>query len=251
MDLTIVLKSGIVIGWFAFLFTCENLWPAAKKPTAGHVNHMGRNIALWITNIALSPLIVIPLSHWAVSIQLDWRPNQALLGFIFDIILLDFYMYWWHRANHEIKFLWRFHEIHHLDKFLDTTTAVRFHFGEIILGALLRVVMISLMGIPMTTVILFEALVIAAALFHHSNWRLPQKLEGALSQVIITPSIHWVHHEVHKKNTDSNYGTVFVFWDKLFGTKNKMARKLDMDLGVNDLQDRSLLALLIRPFVRK
>jgi sterol desaturase/sphingolipid hydroxylase (fatty acid hydroxylase superfamily) len=97
-------------------------------------------------------------------------------------------------------------------------------------------------------VVVFETLVLAAAIFHHSNLRLPSALEAALSRVIITPSIHWVHHHRVKADTDSNYGTVFSFWDRLFGTRSATPRTLDMAIGVEARDEQPFLGLFLQPF---
>ena len=88
-------------------------------------------------------------------------------------MLLDFWIYWWHRANHELSWLWRFHQVHHLDELLDSSSAVRFHFGEVFLSALARAPVIILLGIPLASVLVFEALILVGAIFHHSDARLP------------------------------------------------------------------------------
>src|ERR1043165_7061871 len=105
-----------------------------------------------------------------------------------------YWIYWWHRANHELPILWRFHEVHHRDAFLDATSALRFHFGEVVIAAVARAMVIFLLAIPLGSVLIFETLVLVAAIFHHSNARLPEALEQRLARWIITPSLHWVHH---------------------------------------------------------
>ncbi|MGH6719623.1 MAG: sterol desaturase family protein, partial [Alphaproteobacteria bacterium] len=161
---------------------------------------------------------------------------------------LDLLIYWWHRANHEVPFLWRFHAVHHLDRFLDTTTALRFHFGEVALSALFRAGIVVLLGYSLDSVLIFEAVLLIAALFHHSDLRLPPRLEGEISRVIITPALHWVHHHARRADTDSTYGTVFSFWDPLFGTTTPTRRTPDMVIGVEGADEADLGRLLVRPF---
>ena len=111
-------------------------------------------------------------------------------------MLLDLLIYWWHRANHRLPLLWRFHQVHHLDRFLDTTSALRFHFGEVLLSVLARAAVIVLLDIPIASVLVFETLVLVAAIFHRSGLRLAAGFERALARVVITPSIHWEHGTV-------------------------------------------------------
>ncbi len=254
----LVWKGLVVLIWFLLFFAGERLVPAAAEPrgrpaepAAGGWHRLGRNLGLWIINVGLSPLVVVPISLWASGAHLGWRPDwwQGTAGLLLDLLLLDFLIYWWHLANHRIPLLWRFHEVHHLDRFLDSTTALRFHFGEVVLSALARALIILLLGFPLSSILVFEALVLLAAIFHHSNLALPPGLERALSKVIITPSIHWVHHHAVRRDTDSNYGTVFSFWDPLFGTRSPTKRTPDMEIGVEDRRERPVWALLARPFM--
>ena len=246
-------KGYAVAAWLLLLFALERAMPAAPAPTDDGRwgwRRLLRNAGLWLVNTGLSPLIVIPVSLWAAGQSFGWRPDwwSGWPALLLDLLVLDFLIYWWHRANHVVPFLWRFHEIHHLDHFLDTTSAVRFHFGEVLLSALARAAVIVALDIPLASVIAFEAVVLVAALFHHSNLRLPAGLERALSRVIITPSIHWVHHHAVRADTDSNYGTLFSFWDPLFGSRSRTARTPGMAIGVERLAERPFVDLVIRPF---
>ena len=252
-------KGVAVLAWILAFFLAERWLPAARpRPPRGPASEsprggwhrIARNVGLWLTVTLLSPLIVLPLTYWASGHALAWRPAwwQGAPGLVLDILLLDVLIYWWHRANHEVAFLWRFHEVHHLDRFLDTTSALRFHFGEVLLSALARAGVILLLGFPFSSVVVFETLVICAAVFHHSNLRLPAGLERTLSRLVITPSIHWVHHHAVRADTDSNYGTIFSFWDPLFGTRSKTRRSPDMPIGTEGRREETLPALLIRPF---
>jgi sterol desaturase/sphingolipid hydroxylase (fatty acid hydroxylase superfamily) len=139
--------------------------------------------------------------------------------------------------------------VHHLDRFLDTTSAVRFHFGEVVLSALARAGVVLALNIPFVSVLVFEAVVLFAAIFHHSNVRLPPTLEGTLARLVVTPSIHWVHHHRVRRDTDSNYGTLFSFWDELFGSRSATKRTAEMPIGVERRDEQPLLRLLARPFL--
>ncbi len=257
-------KSLAVAAWLVLFVLAERLHPAAPAPRpvpdepSGGLARVARNLGLWLANVGLSPLVVLPLSLWAsqqgTAWGLDWRPVWwgawwgGWGGLLLDLLLLDFLIYWWHRANHEWGFLWRFHEVHHLDRFLDSTSALRFHFGEVLLSALARAVVIVVFAVPFTSVLVFEALVLMAAIFHHSNLALPAGLERALSRLVITPSIHWVHHHDRRVDTDSNYGTILSVWDPIFGTRNPMPRDPVMSIGVEGRNERPFLELLLWPF---
>jgi sterol desaturase/sphingolipid hydroxylase (fatty acid hydroxylase superfamily) len=103
---------------------------------------------------------------------------------------------------------------------------------------------------PLSSVVIFEIVVLASALFHHSNLKLPSGFERALSFFIVTPSIHWVHHHAKQSDTDSNYSTVLSLWDHVFSSRSKTSRSTDMKIGVERVAERSLTGLIIKPFRR-
>ncbi|MEA2783136.1 MAG: hypothetical protein QOK29_4680, partial [Rhodospirillaceae bacterium] len=105
-----------------------------------------------------------------------------------------------------------------------------------------------LIGFPLSSILAFEAAVLMAAIFHHSNLRLPVWLEAVLARLIITPSIHWVHHHRRRADTDANYGTIFSFWDRLFRSVSPTRRRPDMPIGVEGEEELGLIDLLRRPF---
>ncbi len=248
-------KSLAVGAWLAALFLAERLAPAAPWPdrdpwSAGNWRRVLRNALLWAINLGLSPLVVLPLTAAAAAGAPPWRPDwwQGWPGLALDLLLLDFLIYWWHRANHELPLLWRFHRVHHLDRFLDTSSALRFHFGEVLLSACARAAVVFALGFPFTSVLIFEGLLLGAAVFHHSNLRLPPAAERTLALVAVTPSIHWVHHHRVRRDTDSNYSTVLSVWDRLFGTLSSTPRDPGMPIGVEGQEEAGIAGLIARPF---
>ncbi|MEI8180068.1 sterol desaturase family protein, partial [Aestuariivirga sp.] len=179
-----------------------------------------------------------------------WRPGWwgRWTGLVLDITVLDVWIYWWHRANHEWPLLWRFHEVHHLDEFLDASSGLRFHFGEVVISSLVRAGVILALGVPLVSVVVFETLLAFNTMFHHSDLRVPPRLERAMSWVIVTPSIHWVHHHAIRRDTDSNYASLFSLWDRLFGSRSQTLRTPEMPIGTQGLKDRGFTGLLARPF---
>ncbi len=267
----LIYKTVAVGLWFVLWFALERLRPSAREPigpinsgaqggnwadtedtpSKGRLLRWLRNGALFAINSALSPALVLPISAFAVANSLDWRPvtlDGGWLGLAFDLLILDLFIYAWHRVNHEVQLLWRFHQVHHLDRHLDTTSAVRFHFGEVLLSACARGLFVFLMDVPFSSIIVFESVVLFNAIFHHSNVRIPSGLERLLSFVVVTPSIHWVHHHAVRDDTDSNYGNLFSFWDRIFGSFSSTPRWPEMPIGVaGRTRDPSLLGLLRAP----
>ncbi|MBI1205790.1 MAG: sterol desaturase family protein [Azospirillum sp.] len=249
-------KTTVVAGGLALLFLAERLLPAAPWPSGDRFPggaRVLRNGALWLLNAGLSPLVVLPVTAWAATVAPGWRPAwwSGGAGLACDLVLLDCWLYWWHRANHELPLLWRFHQVHHLDPFLDSTSALRFHFGEVLLSAGVRALVIAVLAMPLSSVLVFETLVLLGALFHHSNLRLAPGVEKLLSRLVVTPSIHWVHHHAVRRDTDSNYATLFSLWDLLFGSRSPTRREAAMPIGIENQREPALPGLLLLPFRRR
>ncbi len=242
------------MSWFVLLFTLERLYSASPLPSFFSSQRLRqrvfKNLSVSLINALLSPLLIIPSTLFLITLFPTWRPEWMghALFFLVDLLILELFLYWWHRANHEIPFLWRFHQVHHLDQTLDSTTALRFHFGEVFMSAVVRSCVVVLAGIPLSSVIIFEIAILLFSVFNHSNVRLPSRLEKRLSLIIVTPAIHWVHHHAVRKDTDSNYATIFSFWDKLFGSRSSSLRVKSMPIGVEKMEDVTLSRLLIQPF---
>ncbi len=249
------MKTAVIGGVFAMLFVAERLFRAAPAPESSA--RVLRNLGLWLVVALASPLIVAPITAFGAN-NLFWTRDAAILAgwlgvaiLVVDLIILDLWTYWLHRAYHRVPLMWRLHEVHHRDAFLDTTSALRFHLGEVVLSACLRLIPIMLLATPLMTVIIFEILLLSVALFHHSNLRLPKTFERALSLLIITPSIHWVHHHAIRADTDSNYGAVLSCWDRLFASRSSHIRTPDMKIGAEGVEELSFIGLLLAPFMRK
>ncbi|WP_375205811.1 sterol desaturase family protein [Hyphococcus sp.] len=245
-------KPVIGAGVFVLLFAGERLAAAAPRP---HIRHrMIHNLGLWAIVLVLSPLIIAPLTAYGANHLLWTRPEAwraGALTLVADIVLLDLWTYWMHRAWHRAPVMWRFHKVHHFDEFLDTTSAFRFHIGEVIASALLRLIPVTLLAIPFSHVIIFETVFICAVMFHHSNLRLPAGFERGLSRIVVTPSIHWVHHHAVQRDTHSNYATIFSLWDPLFASRSGTQRTPEMKIGLESVEDKPLLRLILTPFMRK
>src|SRR5204862_1803697 len=116
------------------------------------------------------------------------------------------------------------------------------------LSAVARAGVIAVFAIPLSSVLTFEALLLVASGFHHSDLRLPPGLERALSWIVVTPSIHWVHHHRIRSDTDSNYSTILSLWDRLFASRSSTMREVGMPIGVEGRDELALAQLLIAPF---
>lgn len=245
----LAMKALALAAWFALLAIAERIWPAAQRPPRSDGPRQFRNASFWIANALMNPVVTLPISLGAASLALWSRPELPLwLDLTIDLLILDLWTYAWHRANHEWPLLWRFHRVHHLDEFLDTTSAVRFHPGEVLISALARAPLIVVADIQLASILLFDVLVMASALFHHSNVRLPARLERMLRWIAVTPSHHWVHHHAVRADTDSCYGTLLTVWDRLFRSWSATERTPDMAIGLEGERDAALATLAAAPF---
>ena len=136
----------------------------------------------------------------------------------FTMVALDGVTYAWHRAYHGLPGLWRMHRVHHSDRALDVTSSGRFHLTEMGLSALFRLSVIAVLGASVAAVVIFEIVFGLFNQLEHANLRLPPRLEAWLRPVVVTPDMHRIHHFQDTRYTNSNYGTIFSWWDRLFGT---------------------------------
>jgi sterol desaturase/sphingolipid hydroxylase (fatty acid hydroxylase superfamily) len=249
----VVLKSAALLLWAGVIVWLERRTPTPARPRYRDASRHARNLGLWLSTVALSPLLTAPVAAFATQTNLWTRMTLPHDGWMIvaDLLLLDLWIYGWHRANHEWPLLWRFHEVHHRDAFLDASSGVRFHPGEVMLSALARAPLIIALDVPLASVLAYDAFVTFAALFHHSNVRIPPRMEAAMRHVIVTPSHHWVHHHAVRADTDSNYGTVLTAWDRLFGSWNVTQRTPEMCIGAENAPELSLVGLLLQPFRRQ
>ena len=223
MNAAIFRLSTFVAG-FGLMFCLETLFPCRRWDVPRRVRlffHAG----LMIFNAAVLRFpAVVPLIIWLKFVESHQWGLAPMLGLggawniVIGIVVLDMFDYWWHRFNHRIRLLWRFHKVHHVDTHVDVTTALRFHPGELFFSALVKSVWIIVWGPTFWAFIIFESCVSLAAHFHHCNIDFPDRIENPLRMIFVTPRFHTAHHTVSKRTGDANFSTIFIFWDKLFGS---------------------------------
>ncbi|GEM_PF-174249 len=220
------------------VFWCWETWRPFFGRREGRLTHAARNLAIALFNTVILGLvfgsITVAIAEWTAQATfglLHLADLAAPHRFALAIILLDGWMYFWHRANHKIPVLWRFHRMHHSDTHMDVTTATRFHLGEHLGGALLRLGVIALLGIEVWHVLVYDSLVIAITQFHHADISLG-RWDRRLRWLIVTPYMHKVHHSDWQPETDSNYATVLSIWDRLAGTFRMRAHPKTIVFGL-------------------
>ena len=168
------------------------------------------------------------------------------------IILLDLVIYFQHRAFHYFDFLWRFHRVHHLDNFLDATSALRFHPVEILLSLFIKSLAVILFGLPIETILIFEVILSSMAIFNHANLRLSNTVDYYLRFIIVTPNFHAIHHNPSLQCHNSNFGFNLSIWDYLFMTSHSVGNVdfSNYECGLGNEKENSLKGMLLIPFKR-
>ena len=249
-----VLRASVMFGLLALFFVLERALPRrAQKITPSHA---AGNLLIGLLNGVLVRLIV-PGSLAALALLntggglLGLIPLSDWMVFLASIILLDFVLYWHHRAFHEIPLLWRLHGAHHSDRNLNVTSGLRFHPGEALVSIAIKAAAVWLIGAPAVAVIFFEILLNGASLFNHANWRLG-RFDGVLQKLIVTPDMHRLHHSRAPQESRMNYGFFLSIWDRLFASYQSKPRQAHrhIELGLHEAENDNALAALWHPFKR-
>jgi sterol desaturase/sphingolipid hydroxylase (fatty acid hydroxylase superfamily) len=243
-------------------FWCWETWRPFFGFRHGRLRHAARNLTLAAGNTALLSLLfgsaTLAVAQWTADhgfglLHLLEKPGFLTITFVLALVLLDGWMYLWHRANHRLPLLWRFHRMHHSDQQMDVTTAVRFHLGEVALGHALRLGLIPLLGFSVWHLVVYDLLVNAATQFHHADISLG-RADRYLRWLVVTPDMHKVHHSRRQAETDSNYSTVLALWDHLARSYRMRQDVRQIQFGVDELDDRrwqTLWGMLRTPLVSR
>lgn len=240
-----IIRGAVFLGVFAAMALWELLRPR-RELLAPKFKRWGVNWAIVIID-TLVVRILFPLAAagaaldaaangWGLFNVVDW---SVWIEVAICIIALDCLIYWQHVFSHRIPILWRLHRVHHSDRDIDVTTAIRFHPVEIALSMVLKIGAVYLLGASAFAVILFEILLNGCAMFNHANIRMPAALDRVLRWIVVTPDMHRVHHSAIPSETDSNFGFNLPWWDRLFGTYVPQPTKGhdEMTIGLSEFQD--------------
>lgn len=253
------MSPWIPVGLGAFaavLFVIERLAPL-RRPTVAlwprcFVNLAMATLAYLVSATVIRPAVALVLLQ---SASLPWGlvtvlPDVPLLREVVSFLLMDLTFYYWHRANHRLPLLWRFHAAHHNDPDLDVSTSFRFHAGEMLLSAAFTAAQVAVIGLSASTYAVFTVVFQATTLLQHSNVRLPLPLERVLNLLLVTPRMHGVHHSEDLAESNSNFSVIFSWWDRLHRTFCVSVPQAQLRIGVAGLsaQACSLPAVLKLPF---
>ncbi|OAV44875.1 sterol desaturase family protein [Lewinella sp. 4G2] len=249
---TLLLVGGITLFWIM----------ESAVPLFSHEyrkwKHAGINFFFTLTTILVNfflAFILVAASDWVVAEQfglLQWVSLPVIVEVVAGLMLLDLIgAYAAHWTEHRVPVLWRFHLVHHTDQHVDTTSANRHHPGESVIRFAFTTLAILIVGAPIWLVFIYQSMSALLSQFNHANITVPAWINKAISWLIVTPDMHRVHHHYQLPLTDSNYGNIFSFWDRLFGTyqqvdNNELVYGVDTHMDVADHQ--SIGRMLRIPF---
>jgi sterol desaturase/sphingolipid hydroxylase (fatty acid hydroxylase superfamily) len=236
------IQGVVAVGVLAILWALETWLPLfAERPYRGR--HALRNLAVAGMNLGVTSLLFSAATAAAVAWAAEHRfgllrqvEAPLYVEVAAAVLLLDAWMYLWHRANHAAPLLWRFHRMHHSDPEVDVTTGLRFHPGEIAISSALRLAVVPLLGLDLWQLLLYETLLLPVIAFHHSSVALPERLDRVFRSAIVSPNMHRVHHSDRQPETDSNFSSIFSWWDRLFHTFRRREDVRALRYGLRDLE---------------
>lgn len=230
-----------IIALFAFVETRNPGFSA----DAARSRRWPTNFGIGVVNfslVILAPVSAVIAAYWAATqgygllnaVAAPWWGVAAT-----TILGRSFAGYAFHFLMHKVPVLWRVHRVHHFDTHLDVSTALRSHPFEVFLLVAVTAFVAIVLGMDPVVLAAYELVEASVHLATHANFRLPEKLDRALRLIVVTPNMHSLHHSAWHRETDSNYGTVFSIWDRIFGTYAAAPRDgYDaMQIGLKEVRD--------------
>jgi sterol desaturase/sphingolipid hydroxylase (fatty acid hydroxylase superfamily) len=245
------------LGGFALAATVA-LTLQRMAPHAGQGESWRTNLALWgagaLAMGAICGACACAVAAWAATAQvgvLNLTGAPWWLALPATVLALDLVSYAWHRANHSVAILWRFHRVHHSDTRFAVSTGLRFHPGELVLSLPLRLVAVAALGASVEAVVAFEVVFALANLVEHGDIDYPLTFERRLATVLVTPALHRYHHGLRPRRLAGNFGTVFSFWDRLFASYAPNDSRASFPVGLPDQEgEPGIRQALAMPFRR-
>lgn len=260
-DMPTLHRSILLVGGLTFFFLLENAAPLFSMKTYSRTKHTGLNVFFTATtilvNLSMAFLLVLT-ADWVASSGfgvMNWMSGlPIILVALIGLMLMDFIGAWLaHYTEHHVTWMWKFHLIHHTDQHVDTTTANRHHPGESIIRYIFTLIAVIIVGAPVWMIFLYQSLSLVMTQFNHANLSMPKWLDDALVWVLCTPNMHRVHHHYRQPYSDTNYGNIFSFWDRIFGTyavvdNKKLVYGVDTHMDKQEANDVGFLLKI--PFLK-
>ncbi len=254
------LAAVLTLGTFATLLWLENRRPL-RRAVESKLRRNARNLAvatLGALSLQLAEQPVVrPLTRLVEGRRLGLLKRVDLPAWLevpLAIALLDYTLYLWHVLTHRVPLLWRFHQVHHADLDLDASTALRFHFGELLISVPWRAAQILTIGVCPFALSLWQTALLLEIMFHHSNVELPPEMEARLAKLIVTPRLHGIHHSIVHDEVNSNWSSGLTIWDWLHRTLRLDVPQNAIVIGVPafaDPEEVKLEEVIEMPFVKQ
>jgi len=243
LEQNIYTLSGLVI-----LFTLQTLFPYFEDYSS-QIKHTLRNFSLTVINAILINVLVSPLILLSTQqefglfsyINLNWGIQLILTFFILDLLA-----YVWHVLAHKVPIFWRFHKVHHSDTQMDVTTAGRFHIGEHLISLTLKMSAYLVFSMTLDQILIYETIFLISVMFHHSNLKISERVDRVLRVFITSPNMHKVHHSIVPEESNTNYSSLFSFWDRIFNTFKIVSNPKAIKYGVKGLEDKQSVVDMIK-----
>lgn len=245
-------RSIILVGGLTVFFLIENAAPLFAL-TYNRAKHTWTNVFFTLTTVLVNlgmAFVLVSSADWVAANSfglIQWVSMPLAAKAIIGLLLMDLMgAYLPHWILHHVKWMWKFHLIHHTDQHLDTTSANRHHPGESVIRFVFTLAAVFIVGSPMWLVFFYQSMSLVLTQFNHANINMPKWLDNTLLLVLCTPNMHRVHHHYRQPYSDSNYGNIFPFWDKLFGTylvvdNKKLVYGVDTHMDVKEVSEISNL----------
>jgi sterol desaturase/sphingolipid hydroxylase (fatty acid hydroxylase superfamily) len=252
-------RTLILVGGLTFFWLLESAVPLFRF-SYQKWRHASLNLFFTLTTIVVNfvlAFLLVKASDWTVVNQfglLYWLSLEGWFFLISGVLLMDLIgAYFIHWLEHKVKWMWQFHIIHHSDKELDTTSANRHHPGESVFRLVFTILAVVLIGAPIWMIFLYQTMSVVLTQFNHANISMVSWLDNTLKLVFVTPNMHRVHHHYRQPYTDCNYGNIFSFWDRIFGTY-RTAPNEKLIYGVDTMMESektdNIVELLKKPFTK-
>jgi len=251
-------RSIFLVGGLTFFLLLEGGIPLFRF-NYGKTKH-----ALFNIFFTLTTLIINLLGAFIILLAADYNTQHGTgllnlfelplwLNILLGLMLLDLVGAWLiHWIEHQVKWMWKFHLIHHTDLYIDVTSGLRHHPGESVFRLLFTALAVFVSGAPFGVVMLYQTLSGFFAHLTHANIQSPRTIDKMLAYVFVTPHFHKIHHHYIQPHTDRNYGNIFSIWDHVFGTAIAVNSMDELTYGIDTHMDpkenSNIKNLLMIPF---
>lgn len=214
----------ILMGGMLFFWLVEGYYPLFKF-SFNRFKHARVNLVFLGTTLILNLIFGIFTikvcqftidHHFGLYNMVHW---PLWLVVITAVFMMDFFgQYLPHWLMHKVKFMWKFHMVHHSDTKVDVTTGTRHHPGEWLFRESSAIIGILVLGLPIGLYFLYRGCAALFTHFNHANIRVPLAIDKPISWIFVSPNMHKAHHHFQRPLTDTNYSNIFSLWDRIFGT---------------------------------